>query len=182
MPAYAYFILASGSILWCAPFFVARAKKSDPFQLDRRARWGIGLVCVSYSLLWQGSFWTRSPEWWRITVSICLFLLACLLSWTSARALRRQLRLDAAVSANHELIRRGPYRLVRHPIYTSMLCLLLATGLLISPWYLFLLSILTFLAGTEIRMRIEDKLLAVRFGEQFKEYQRNVPRLIPFLN
>ena len=37
------------------------------------------------------------------------------------------------------------------------------------------------IAGTEIRVRIEDRLLAERFGGQFREYQRSVPAYIPFI-
>jgi protein-S-isoprenylcysteine O-methyltransferase Ste14 len=181
MPVYMYFILAAGSILWCAPFVFARTKRRIPFQLDRRARWGIALECVAYSLLWQGSFWERSPEWWRVASSVSLFVLACVLSWTGARALGRHFRVDAAVDPTHELVRSGPYRLVRHPIYTSMLCVLLGTGLVISPLYLLLPAVLVFIIGTEIRMRVEDGLLASRFGEQFRDYRHNVPRLVPFL-
>jgi protein-S-isoprenylcysteine O-methyltransferase Ste14 len=75
----------------------------------------------------------------------------------------------------------GPYRIVRHPIYTSMLCVLLATGFVVTTLPLFLLAFVVFLIGTEIRVRIEDKLLASQFGERFHQYQRNVPAYIPFL-
>ena len=66
------------------------------------------------------------------------FFLATLLSWTGARALGRQWRIDAGLSADHQLITSGPYRFVRHPIYTSMLSILLGTGFLITPWWLLL--------------------------------------------
>jgi protein-S-isoprenylcysteine O-methyltransferase Ste14 len=181
MLAYTYAILAAGTILWCVPFVLARVKRREPFHLDKRARWGVALEGVSYSLLWQGPFWERSPEWWLFALSILLFALAGALSWTGARALGRHLRIDASVDATHELVRSGPYRLVRHPIYTSLLCVLLGTGILISPLYLMLPAAAIFLAGTEIRMRVEDKMLASRFGEQFTAYRHNVPRLIPFL-
>jgi len=62
-----------------------------------------------------------------------------------------------------------------------MLCVLLGTGFLIAPIYLALPAVVLFLIGTEIRMRIEDKLLASRFGDQAQRYQHTVPRLIPFL-
>src|ERR1017187_1279712 len=123
----------------------------------------------------------RSPEWWRLALSVSLFALACVLSWTAARALGRHLRIDASVDSTHELVRSGPYRLVRHPIYTSRLCVLLGTGVLISPLYLLLPAVLIFLIGTEIRMQVEDRMLVSRFGEQFTAYQHNVSRLIPFL-
>jgi protein-S-isoprenylcysteine O-methyltransferase Ste14 len=181
MPAYAYCILAAGTILWCVPFAFARVKQKDSSHLDKRARWGVALECLSYTLLWQGHFWDRYPEWWRLALSVLLFAIACALSWMGARAVGRHLRIDAAVNSTHQLVRAGPYRLVRHPIYTSMLCVLLATGVLIAPLFLFLPAVLTFLIGTEIRMRVEDGMLAARFGEQFTAYRNNVPRLIPFL-
>ncbi len=62
-----------------------------------------------------------------------------------------------------------------------MLCIVLGTGFLITPWWLFLPSILFFVIGTEIRVRIEDNLLASRFGNRFVEYQQRVPAYIPFL-
>jgi protein-S-isoprenylcysteine O-methyltransferase Ste14 len=87
----------------------------------------------------------------------------------------------AGLSSDHELIVCGPYRVVRHPIYTSMLCMLCGTGLMITPLPLLLLSALVFIVGTEIRVRIEDRLLAARFGESFRDYQRSVPAYIPFV-
>ncbi len=124
MPAYAYVVILAGTVLWFSPF-VARFNFKAPQTIDRRARWGMLLELVAYSLLWQGSFWTRLPETWQMAISVIFLALANLLSWSGTRALGRQLRLDAAVGSEHELIRSGPYRLVRHPIYTSMLCVIL---------------------------------------------------------
>jgi protein-S-isoprenylcysteine O-methyltransferase Ste14 len=62
-----------------------------------------------------------------------------------------------------------------------MLCVLLATGFVVTPPPLFLLAIVVFVFGTEIRVRIEDKLLASQFGDTFEQYRRNVPAYIPFL-
>ena len=70
---------------------------------------------------------------------------------------------------------------MRHPIYASMLCMLLGTGLLITPAPLLLVSVVLVLIGLEIRIRIEDALLASRFGERFREYQRRVPAYLPFV-
>jgi protein-S-isoprenylcysteine O-methyltransferase Ste14 len=180
MPKYAYAILVAGWLIWLTPFLRAKQSEKPAKQVDRRARWGILLVAVSYTLLWQGRFWERSPRAWQGALSIVLFVLASLLSWTGARALGRQWRIDAGLSADHELVTSGPYRLVRHPIYTSLLCILLGTGFLITPWWLLLAALLLFIIGTEIRVRIEDHLLASQFGDRFAEYQKRVPAYIPF--
>src|SRR4029077_8973336 len=180
MPTYAYLILVLGWVLWLTPFFPAKQSEKPAKQVDRRARWGILLVAIAYTLLGQGRFWERSLQPWQVALSIVLFVLASLLSWTGARALGRQWRIDAGLSTDHELVTSGPYRYVRHPIYTSMLGVLLGTGALITPWWLLLPSLLLFVIGTEIRVRIEDHLLASQFGDRFAEYRKRVPAYIPF--
>jgi protein-S-isoprenylcysteine O-methyltransferase Ste14 len=176
-----YLILALGWFLW----FIPLARNGWHWQAtatrDNRARWGILIQMAGYALLWQGKFWMMPPEIWRIALSILFFTLAFVLSWTGARALGRHLQLDAAIKADHQLVQSGPYRLLRHPIYTSMLCLLLGTGIMITSWLLFLCAIAVFAAGTEVRVRIEDRLLESRFGGQFDAYRQAVAAYVPFL-
>ncbi len=174
-------LLAIGTIVWFVPFIPAWRRRGTILHSDRRARWGMLLEAVGYSLLWQGAFWTRTPGPARVALSACLFCLAALLSWTASRSLGRHLHLDAAMLESHALVKAGPYRFVRHPIYTSMLCILLATGLLIAPWYLLLPALVIFLAGTEIRLRLEEKLLSASFGQEFEQYRSRVSALIPLL-
>jgi protein-S-isoprenylcysteine O-methyltransferase Ste14 len=177
----ALLMIAIGWLFWLFPFFRVNRQKQPAKRLDKRARWGILLVGLSYGLLWQGQFWKHPPRIWQFALSALFFAFGALLSWTATRALGRQWRMDAGLTDDHQLITSGPYRFVRHPIYTSMLCVLLATGSLLSPWWLFLPAVVVFLIGTEIRVRIEDRLLASQFGEQALEYQRRTAAYIPLL-
>ena len=182
MPGYAYAILALGWIILVMPFLLAEGKSGPAARIDPRARWGILMIAVAYSLLWQGHFWLRPPGIWRVSFSTFFFALASLLSWTGASALGRHWRIDAGLNADHKLVQSGPYRFVRHPIYTSMLSHALATALILStPLPLLLPSALLMIIGTEIRVRTEDKLLASQFGGQFTAYRSGVPAYIPFL-
>jgi protein-S-isoprenylcysteine O-methyltransferase Ste14 len=180
MPAYAYAVLALGTLAWLAPFVLARRQSAPAKQIDRRARWGILVVALGYSLLWQNRFWERPVPLWRLILAGVFLLLASLLSWASTRALGRHWRLDAGLNPDHQLVTSGPYRLVRHPIYTSMLCDALGTGFMITPLWVLPVAVAVYLAGTEIRVRSEERLLASRFGEAFRDYQRRVPAYIPF--
>jgi protein-S-isoprenylcysteine O-methyltransferase Ste14 len=181
MPVYAYIILAVGWLFWFLPFPLKGWTHGTPQKKDNRARWGLLLHVISYVLLWQEHFWTASPAPWRIAFSVIFFALAVLLSWTSTNALGKHLRFDAALSTDHELVQSGAYSVLRHPIYSSMLCLLLGTGFMISPAILFIPAILIFLVGTEIRVRVEDSLLGSHFGDQFRRYQQNVSAYIPLV-
>jgi protein-S-isoprenylcysteine O-methyltransferase Ste14 len=176
-----YVILAAGTLLWFAPFLIKLPAGGSVLTVDKRARWGVVIEFLAYTLLWQGSFWQLPVETWRMAAAVLFFALACLLSWTGLRALGKQWRVDAALAQDHELVRSGPYRVVRHPIYTSMLCLLLGTGLLLAPLGMLAIAVALFLAGTEIRLGVEDSLLASRFGDAFELYKRAVPAYLPFI-
>jgi protein-S-isoprenylcysteine O-methyltransferase Ste14 len=75
----------------------------------------------------------------------------------------------------------GPYAIVRHPIYSAMLGLWLATALAVArPWGL-VLGLVPMLLGTWIRVRSEDRLLRGAFGDGFETWARRVPAVVPFL-
>lgn len=181
MPAYGYAILLVGWLVWFLPFPITRWNRSTPQRRDPRARWGLILQGISYACPWQGHFWISPPAPWRLALGVLFLALAAGLSWTATRALGRHLRFDAALSPDHQLVRSGPYRFLRHPIYASMLCLLLGTCFMFAPPILFAIAIVIFIVGTEIRVRIEDNLLASHFGGEFNSYQHQVSAYIPFI-
>jgi protein-S-isoprenylcysteine O-methyltransferase Ste14 len=117
----------------------------------------------------------------RVAASMVFGLAAMVLAWSSVKHLGRQFRVRAGLYEDHELVRTGAYAVVRHPIYASLLALLLCTLLLLTPWRWALVSLAVFLAGTEIRVRTEDRLLESRFQEVFREYRKKVPAYLPLV-
>lgn len=174
-------LVAGGVALWFIPFLMAKQGSSQLASVDRRSRWGMLLEFVGLGLVAASGDWKVPHSSWRIGIAFIFFLLAALLSWTATRSLGRQFRLDAAIGIEHELIRNGPYRMVRHPIYTSMLCLLWAIGLVTTPMLPLAAATAIFLIGTEIRVRLEDRLLEERFGGGFRQYKLSTPAYLPFL-
>jgi protein-S-isoprenylcysteine O-methyltransferase Ste14 len=180
MPIYVYIIVILGWLGWFSAFLFSRRRTQGAAKINKQARWGMLLEGLAFGVLWQGRFWDRSPSW-RLAPATLLLASASALSWSGVKALGSQWRLDAGLNPDHQLIRFGPYSIVRHPIYASMLCLLLGTGLILAPWYLFAPAVVLFLVGTEIRVRIEDRLLESKFGEEFLTYQGQVPAYIPWV-
>jgi protein-S-isoprenylcysteine O-methyltransferase Ste14 len=178
---FAYLILMIGVIVWFLPFPLVGWSSKSPQKHDPRARWGILLEVIAYTTVWQGHFWSVPLPIWRLALSVLFLVLASVLSWTSTRALGRHLRFEAALDPDHQLVRNGPYRIIRHPIYASMLCLLLGTAFMVATPQLFAIAVVVFIVGTEIRVLVEDRLLEDRFGEEFREYRRTTPAYIPLL-
>ena len=103
------------------------------------------------------------------------------LAWMAARELGKQWRFQAAISEGHDLITTGPYRFVRHPIYASMLMMLVATMLAWTWWPMAVIGLVSFVIGTEIRVRAEEKLLTYHFGDAYRSYRRQTRAYIPFV-
>lgn len=123
----------------------------------------------------------RHPDLLRIVLSMAVGPVAPLLAWNAVSHLGRQFRFNAGLYEDHQLVRTGAYRIVRHPIYASLLAILLCTLFLLTRWQWIVVSLVLFIAGTEIRVRTEDRLLASRFGPAFEEYRRQVPAYIPWI-
>jgi protein-S-isoprenylcysteine O-methyltransferase Ste14 len=87
---------------------------------------------------------------------------------------------DVTLKRDHELMVDGPYRWVRHPIYTGILVALAGTALAVGEWRGVLAVALAFAAFWR-KLRIEEALMRRQFGESYARYADRVPALIPFL-
>jgi protein-S-isoprenylcysteine O-methyltransferase len=87
---------------------------------------------------------------------------------------------SATIKQDHTLVLRGPYRTVRHPIYSGLLIALfgsaLQTGLVRG-----FCAVLICAIGFWLKVSIEERLLVQRFGEEYLRYRREVSALVPFL-
>ena len=93
--------------------------------------------------------------------------------------LGRHYDLVLEVHQDHELVRSGPYSLVRHPVYTGLALhfagVCLATGNLV----LIVGTALVSFPAFYLRARAEERLLRDRFGAEYVAYARRVPMLVP---
>jgi protein-S-isoprenylcysteine O-methyltransferase Ste14 len=166
-------------LLWVGIFLTRLRfgpKRKAEVTVPNRGMWvqGIGFFLAWFR--WPGP----KPEA-QIVASMVLAPLGVVLTLWAIRHLGKQWRVQAGLYADHELVRTGPYRIVRHPIYASMLAMFLAAALLLSDWRIWPIGLVLMIVGTEMRVRTEDALLASRFGETFAAYKAQVPAYLPFL-
>jgi protein-S-isoprenylcysteine O-methyltransferase Ste14 len=162
------------------------AERSTKRQ-DFKSHAGFFLQCLGYAICLSFGRRYFSPivrmsqtaEWLVAAFAALIAIASTWFCFAAARALGRQWALVARVIEGHELIRRGPYAVVRNPIYLAMLGMLVATGLIVSGWQGLAVATIVFMIGTEIRIRSEEKLLREALGSQFDEYAAEVPALIP---
>lgn len=86
---------------------------------------------------------------------------------------------DVAFKENHELIERGPYHFVRHPIYSGILLMGLGTVILAGRAGGFVGLAIIFV-GVWFKALQEEKLMTKHFPQAYPEYKARVKALIPF--
>ena len=84
------------------------------------------------------------------------------------------------IKENHELVRRGPYQIVRHPIYTGILLGMLGTAFVYGFARCFVGVLIVGLAFW-LKLQTEEQFMVQQFGEQYVQYRREVRALIPYL-
>jgi protein-S-isoprenylcysteine O-methyltransferase Ste14 len=113
-----------------------------------------------------------------LSITICIIgLLVCILARIE---LGGNWSAKVVIKKEHELISTGPYRFVRHPIYTGLLLLYLGSALAVGR-VAGLIGFLILFFGLYIKLRLEEKLMIKYFKEKYIVYMKKTNALIPFV-
>jgi protein-S-isoprenylcysteine O-methyltransferase Ste14 len=168
-------------------FLRRRPTQGAERRRDQGSRVGLVLQSLSYVvvLAFMRERFTHIASLGRV-LDIAVALLTAALAVGSVWLVRSALgtlgaqwSLTARVLERHNLITSGAYSRVRHPIYTGMLGMLLATGLAASQRGGLLAGLIVFWMGTLIRIRSEERLLRAVFGAEYDVYAQRVPAVLP---
>ena len=149
--------------------------------LPRRLLLIAGAFAFSSLVRHSRDFW-RHLQYWQPELALLGALLAvastALLLW-ARWVLGTMWASVPTLKEQHELRTDGPYRLVRHPIYTGLLGLILGAMLAcgFGVWIAILVVAVPWLLR---RVRVEDGLMAGQFGASYDAYRARVPPLIPW--
>jgi len=184
-----YFLMAGWFVFVGAMFAARRHSGQVERRRERSSVAGLVVQMAAYSAVWTvRRAWTAPllaqtlvPEALLCALTVALVIGSVWMVVAAIRTLGRQWSLTARVIEGHELMTAGPYRLVRHPIYSGMLGMLVATGIAVTRWWWLPIGVVLYVAGTLIRARAEEQLLREQFGAAYDAYAARVPALIPFV-
>jgi protein-S-isoprenylcysteine O-methyltransferase len=110
---------------------------------------------------------------------VILFVAGLLLRWWSIITLGRFFTVDVVVEKDHEVVERGPFRVVRHPSYTGVLLAFLGFALTLRNWAALLIVFVPIFAVFVRRMNVEEEALSRALGSRYTDYIRRTKRLVP---
>jgi protein-S-isoprenylcysteine O-methyltransferase Ste14 len=160
------------------------------------------VLAVFFVLAYLMTTWLRIPEEFGFSLPVRFIGLLLLLSgagflgWlfkyrrpadilistyvTFSKAAKGQVHLEEQSGRTEPLVVKGPYRYVRHPLYSDVVLLILGWWLLLDCSFLLIAAFLLLLWFSFVVTRFEERELRAIFGDDYERYGSQVPRIIPF--
>ncbi len=144
------------------------------FELDLLALWAL----ATFLFHWDRPLAPAAAGALAVLGLLVTLAGAILAGWAKLR-LGRLFSATFGVKEGHRLVTDGPYGITRHPLYTGLLLMALGAGL---AWDSLLTLALAILLGAPFFLHTvhEETMFERHFGAAYLEYQRRVPRLVPF--
>lgn len=166
-------------------FYTTRERKPDEFHGD----WTLAIVTSAYILLMFGiigEFFlgVRGLNLAFTVTGGLLYVVAFRLRWWGITALGKQWAIHAVGAKKIRrvrVIRLGPYKYIRHPIYLAVILELLSLPLLANTFFSLLMALTINVPLQITRMLLEERYSIRRFGASYEKYRKEVGMLLPRL-
>jgi protein-S-isoprenylcysteine O-methyltransferase Ste14 len=182
--------LGVSALLWLAfiVYWSAAARNSAPTLSAESSRSRQVHVLLMYGALACSLAFRFPPLTWRwlpawagfVPLGLAIQIASAGLAIWARRHLGRNWSAAVATKEDHQLVRSGPYSLVRHPIYTGMLGMFLGSALVSGALH-GLIGLIVMSAAYRRKIRLEERRLMEVFGPAYRDYQKMSGAVIPNL-
>lgn len=128
-------------------------------------------------MAWASLPW---PSWAR-WLGVALGVLVVPASYWVLNTLGSNVSETVLTKQHQQLVRTGPYRWVRHPLYTTGTALFVGIGLMAANWFILLWAGIALIGLLAAVIPREEAELVLRFGDEYRRYQRETGAMLPLL-
>ncbi|MCP6758298.1 MAG: protein-S-isoprenylcysteine O-methyltransferase [Fischerella sp. CENA71] len=143
----------------------------------------VGMLLLPFSYVlspWLNFANYHLPIWTNI-LGMLTFAIALWLFWRTHDDLGKNWSPTLQIREGHTLVKYGVYRVIRHPMYTSVLLWCIAQALLLPNWIAGLSGLVSFTIAYATRIDKEEQMLLEQFGDEYETYKQQTTRLVPYL-
>jgi len=120
-------------------------------------------------------------NWWTFGLGIAIVLAGVALRAWAIVSLGRYFRRVVTIEPGQRIVRRGPYRVLRHPSYAGILLIFAGFGLAFGSWVGAAVALVIIFAGMVPRIRVEERALSQAFGADYTDYANSTARVLPHI-
>lgn len=184
-----YFILQYAFIAWflsevLGAWVRPRFRSFSSKTIRDRGSGALIIIAVFVSIAVAFSFsnagFTPLPDW-VFYLGISMMVLGIGVRQWAIAVLGRFFSLDVRVQADHRVVDKGPYGLVRHPAYTGAILTLLGMSFALKTWGATIVLLVIFGIAFGYRIHVEEKTLSAELGSDYTSYMKRTKRLLPYL-
>jgi protein-S-isoprenylcysteine O-methyltransferase Ste14 len=157
-------------------------KRTDRVQTTSSRLVHLLLASIGFFVMFRGPLeWRFMPEsvWFGVVGLVSTVIGIAVAIWARI-ILGTNWSAVVTIKQGHQIIRRGPYAVIRHPIYSGGLLALLGTAIAFGEIRGLIGFTLIFIAWW-MKSRLEEAFLEEQFGADYTRYKREVKGLIPFV-
>ena len=166
-----------------------KQEKMSEQRVTSRERILLGLLSLGgffIPILYAATHWLDFANYtlpvWARWIGVLLAAGAVFVFWHAHADLGLNWSPSLEIRERHELITRGIYGVIRHPMYASQWLLVIAQPLLLPNWIAGFLNLLVFIPFYLLRVKAEEQMMAETFGEQYHAYMQKVGSILPKLS
>ncbi|MBC7876173.1 MAG: isoprenylcysteine carboxylmethyltransferase family protein [Anaerolineales bacterium] len=137
------------------------------------------ILPLIYSLTNWLDFANYSLPTWAGWLGVILAIGAVIVFWKSHADLGLNWSPSLEIREKHELITRGIYGIIRHPMYLSQWILAIAQPLLLQNWIAGFTNLLAFIPFYFLRVQAEEKMMLESFGDEYRDYMNKTGSVLP---
>lgn len=140
---------------------------------------GMFILPLVYSATTWLDFANYSLPSWAGWVGVAMIVGAIFVFWRAHADLGLNWSPSLEIREKHELVTRGIYGVIRHPMYASQWLWVIAQPLLLQNWLAGVVNLVIFIPFYFMRVKAEEALMLDSFGEQYREYMKKTGAVLP---
>jgi protein-S-isoprenylcysteine O-methyltransferase Ste14 len=168
-------------------FFLRKGETSktiDESPTDNKSTYFIGFTIFSVLILSVVLNFLNAGTFKNETLSIIGLGLMCtglfVRIW-SMQTLKKYYTRTLVITEEQEIIKKGPYKIIRHPGYLGTMLVWCAAGLAMQNYIITGMAIVMMLIAYTYRIQNEERMLSNTFGEKFNDYKKSTWKIIPLV-
>lgn len=142
------------------------------------------------ALFWVGTglvigavveFFLQKPSinWGFYSAGLATGLAAFWIRSEARKALGKMWSVNIEIRENHQLVKTGPYRFVRHPIYVGAILEIVGAIVLLQSWWIALLGVICYTPALLWRVRVEEEAMRKQIGQPWVDYCATTGSVLP---
>ncbi len=160
-------------------------RSEGPLLISTRILLGVPLFTAVFIHIFNPGYipWSyfSLPDYLRI-ISIFIGIASLLLLYKSHRELGKYFSGKLVIKKGHMLVKTGPYRLIRHPMYTAYFSFFITAFFISGNWFIGLTGTIIIATLMTIRISAEEALLLKYFGQEYESYMLTTGKFLPPLS